>query len=131
MEHWFRSHYDIYNYKAQPFRLPTIKSIFKSISTPEKDNIRNSLIEDKARCVSIKSARSKDVDVNGNTKTEPKEDHVWRRMSLQSYRKRKQQRREEKSKPVIAAVLRTYDRGGLFREPRETTEQRIPATEWL
>lgn len=35
---------------------------------------------------------------------------IWRRLSLNSFRKRKQKKQEEKTKPILPAVLQTYDK---------------------
>lgn len=127
MEKWLKSQCNIYNYPAHTFKLSnTIKSLFK-IRNCEKDNLRNCLIEENnnyniSRRTPAKKCNNKDK-IHGNSEKIRSTNHeynsanpIWRRFSLHSYRKRKQQKEEEKCKPVIAAVLRTYDKRGLQKE---------------
>lgn len=126
MENWLRSQCDIYNYRVHTFKLSsTIKSLFKTRET-EKDNLRNCLIEENnnsvTRNTTPKKSKNKEKShgtsekISSRNSEEGSDNPIWRRLSLQSYRKRRQQRQEEKSKPVIPAVLRTYDIGGMQKK---------------
>ncbi|RZB38977.1 hypothetical protein BDFB_002381 [Asbolus verrucosus] len=87
MESWIKKQYNFYNYRSQSFRASvTLKSLF----------IGNNWAKNET-----------DPFLTGE---DEKEEKIWRRFSLQSFRKRKEKKQEEKSKPVLPAVLRTYDK---------------------
>lgn len=128
MKQWLKNQYDIYTYRSYPLNLSTtIKSLFKT-KEQEYDNQRNNLIGEN-NCivmrptVTVTEKCDKKGRLHNNRKSEKSRnnndeltEHIWRRLSLQSYRKKKQQKQEEKSKPIIAAVLRTYDKRGVPKE---------------
>ncbi|KAG5886105.1 hypothetical protein JTB14_031704 [Gonioctena quinquepunctata] len=117
MENWIRTQRDIYYYKPHcKFNITsTIKSIFKGV--PEKDDQNNNLLEKTNRKVSITRCKSEnECEENRNITSAESDGKIWRRLSIKNYRKRKQQRQDEKHKPVIAAVMRTYDKGTIRRE---------------
>lgn len=49
----------------------------------------------------------------------PDDRKIWRRLSLQSLKRRRQKKEEDKHKPVFPAVLRTYDRQVRFASRSE------------
>ncbi|CAG9863329.1 unnamed protein product [Phyllotreta striolata] len=110
MEQWFKSQYDVFYYRNKSLKITsTLKTLFYS----NNSDLRNGLIEDSHVVVSSSDNRKTSDNASGKKKKTGeggKEETIWRRMSWQSYRKRKQKREEEKTKPVIAAVLRTYDK---------------------
>lgn len=133
----------MYNsYIPLSFSLPTaVKTFFKNFDT-ESENIKNLLEDNKNnnnnyqyqvkktptnRVVSEKR-RNCHVDKNGNAircesiKCAITDTQVWRRLSLQSYKKRKQEKEAQKSKPLIPQVLRTYDKRGM---------QKATTPDWL
>lgn len=137
MKNWIKNHCDIYNtYIPLPssFNLPfNVKSLFKNCDT-ETENAIN-LLEGSVknanitkRTVSEKRKNCRGIDQNGNTikcekwtKNAITDNQVWRRLSLQSYKKRKQEREEQKTKPFMPSVLRTYDKRGIQKS----------TTDWL
>jgi hypothetical protein len=50
------------------------------------------------------------------------EEKIWRRLSLQSFRKRREKKQEDKNKPILPEVLKTYDK---------QKKQRKDDTAWL
>lgn len=130
MEKWIRNQCDIYNnYKSYSFSLPlTMKNLLRNCEI-ESENIINSIRDNsnskmktriKKNCVSESRENIHIVDENGNTVKNDKftkknvpENLIWRRLSLQSYKKKKQERQEQKTKPLLPPVLRTYDKRGL------------------
>lgn len=138
MEKWLKNQCDIYNnYKSHSFKVPLrVKTFFKN---RESENVSN-LIEDNMKNAQLNNMTSKRygcserrrnnrvADVNGNiikneniSKNLITENQIWRRLSLQSYKKRKQEKQEQKTKPLLPSVLRTYDKRGI----QKTT------TDWL
>lgn len=130
MKNWIKSQCDIYNtYSPLSFSLPlNVKTLFKNYEF-ESENV-TSLLEDNnnqsqvtkttKRIVSGKRRNHHGVDSNGNnakceksTKSAITDNQVWRRLSLQSYKKRKQEKEAQKTKPLIPSVLRTYDKRGM------------------
>lgn len=112
MEQWFKSQCDVFYYKNKSLRIPsTLKTLFNSNNT----DMQNNLIEDHQVITVSNNNSNRKKCKNSHNCGEDKEETIWRRMSWQSYRKRKQRREEEKSKPVIAAVLRTYDKRPVVR----------------
>nr|CAH7714715.1 unnamed protein product [Callosobruchus chinensis] len=96
----------------------SVRSLFKQ-RFPDNDNLIENNNNVKPRCASTKTNKKKRVEVSNNITGEVKDENgnqIWRRLSMQSYRKRRQQRQEEKNKPRIAAVLRTYDKRGLQKD---------------
>lgn len=120
MAHWIKNQCDVYNYRSYSFRLSTIKS-WLNLQTENKDNSKHNLIEEhnynKLKNSSITCKKCDQTEKNNNNKcNQMNHSRLLRRFSLQSYKKRKQQKDEEKSKPRIAAVLRTYDKRGLQKD---------------
>lgn len=139
MEKWFRNQCDIYNnYRTHSFHVPpSIKSLFKNRET-ESENIMNHLSENnntQLTKTTIKKIGVREcsrnthwVDENGNVTKRSNlsrsfimDNQIWRRLSLQSYKKRKQEKQEQRTKPMLPPVLRTYDKRGLQK----------PTTDWL
>nr|CAI5831807.1 unnamed protein product [Callosobruchus analis] len=119
MEQWFRYQYDLYNYgKAQSFSM-SVRSLFKHRFEDNENLIGNNNNNNvNTRCVSTKTNKKKRAEVNkftGEVKDE-NGNQIWSKPSTHSYRKRRQQRQEEKTKPRIAAVLRTYDKRRLQKD---------------
>lgn len=132
MEKWIKNHRDIYNtYKSYSIAIPSaIKTLFKNPES-EIENVSNLIEENnnaqvktttKTRryAASDRKKSHRKVDENGNAvknesfiKNLDLDNQIWRRLSLQSYKKRKQERQEQKSKPLLPAVLRTYDKRGM------------------
>ncbi|KAJ8952254.1 hypothetical protein NQ318_007413 [Aromia moschata] len=122
MENWLRNQCDIYNYRAHSFKLSsTIKSFFKATSAEnEEDHLRYHLIEE--RHIGVTSNKSNGAICKENHRNNGKKRNnlgrdgkslkrdensstrLWRSLSLQGYKKRKQQKQEEKSKPVLPAI---------------------------
>lgn len=119
---WFKNQYDI-NFRTNIFNVTTIKTFFKRNDSIGPENL---LIED-SECTKIKPRsesfhnivvrkrckNNKNIDTNKN---EFENQPIWRRLSVQSFRKRKQRKHEERSKPMIPPVLRTYDKRGAAKD---------------
>lgn len=137
MEKWFRNQCDIYNnYRTRSFNVPVgMKRLFKNREY-ETENIINSLSENnntQFKKITVKkiglrecSRNSHFVDENGNiiksanfSRSFITENQIWRRLSLQSYKQRKQEKREQRSKPMLPPVLRTYDKCGLQKPTKD------------
>lgn len=99
MEGWIKSYCDFHNYNSHPTILSSsIKSVF--VRFIDKEHKNNGLIEDNTcskNHIEIKRCGS------------GKETKLWRKLSLQNYKKRQQKKQEDKTKPRISAVVRTYD----------------------
>ncbi|CAH1991958.1 unnamed protein product [Acanthoscelides obtectus] len=126
MEQWFRCQYDLYNYgKARSLRFSmNVRSMFKKRPS-DNDNLIENNGNVKPSCLSTKTNKNKCAEVHVHTEnaSEVKDENgnqIWRRLSMQSYRRRKQRKQEEKSKPRIAAVLRTYDKRGIQQKENMT-----------
>ncbi|CAG9767661.1 unnamed protein product [Ceutorhynchus assimilis] len=135
MAEWLKNQYDI-NFRSNIINVSMIKSFFKK--TNDNSDANHILIEDcdyygaKRTCISnnnrqkqssvhtkaiviFKNNINSNNDIkknNVNIKFVENEKTVWRRLSLQSFKKRRQRKIEEKSKPMIPLVLRTYDKRG-------------------
>ncbi|KAJ3654412.1 hypothetical protein Zmor_013602 [Zophobas morio] len=104
MESWLKNQCN-FNYRSHSYKLSlTVISLFtgKKVARNETDPFLVS--ED-----GIKHQQLKDDEKNVNNE-EKKEDKIWRRLSLHSFRKKREKKQEEKSKPIIPAVLNTYDK---------------------
>ncbi|CAH1368947.1 hypothetical protein MTP99_010442 [Tenebrio molitor] len=106
MESWIRSQCSFRNYRSHSFKLSqTLKSLFtgRKIIQNESDPF-------------IKCDDEVKKDDNKG------EEKIWRRLSLQSFRKRREKKQEDKNKPILPEVLKTYDK---------QKKQRKDDTAWL
>lgn len=92
MVEWFRNQYDI-NVRSNLVYMGTFRRVFR------RSKLEKELIEELKKPV-ISSVRH-DCD---------NEKSIWRKLSFQASRKRRQRKIEERSKPMIPHVLKTYDK---------------------
>ncbi|EFA04418.1 hypothetical protein TcasGA2_TC014718 [Tribolium castaneum] len=85
METWIRNQCNFRNHRSHSFKA-SLKALFsgKKATHVETDPFIETTPEDGAK--------------------------IWRRLSLHSFRKRREKKQEEKNKPILPAVLQTYDK---------------------
>jgi len=101
MVEWFKNQYDI-NVRSNLVYVRTIRRIF------QRSQLEKELIEDLKKPVIVVSS------VRHTCREQNDEKSIWRRLSFQTSRKRRQRKIEERSKPMIPQVLRTYDKCALI-----------------
>ncbi|KAK9888370.1 hypothetical protein WA026_000623 [Henosepilachna vigintioctopunctata] len=106
MDIWFKTQYKLTR-RYQTLKIPKKLKILLSTTNncdessqlifEEPIEIRFSNREDRQKCAN-----------NDEIKENPK---LWRSLSLQNFKNRKQAKIEERKKPIIPSVLKTYDKG--------------------
>lgn len=96
-----------------------IKSFFDK--TTCDNNAHLCLIKEKCKnLVEIINEENRRAKYKANVdQNENQEEKVWRRLSLQSLKRRRERKQAEKSRPMIPEVLKTYDKTYRVQNRRE------------
>lgn len=102
MVEWLKNQYDI-NVRSNLVYMGTFRRVF------QRSKLEKELIEELKKPVIVVGS------VRHSCREPMDEKSIWRRLSFQASRKRRQIRKiEERSKPRIPQVLRTYDKCALI-----------------
>ncbi|KAL3282868.1 hypothetical protein HHI36_006027 [Cryptolaemus montrouzieri] len=107
--------------RYQTLRIPKkLKNLLSG--TDDSENACTYLITEEARPVPLikrEENNNHSMHKNTNSKRDKPLPKLWRTLSLQNMRNRKEAKIEERRRPMIPPVLKTYDKGVKMGQPQQ------------
>lgn len=119
MESWLKTQYKLTTRRYKTLRIPKKLKYFLNGPSYYNENSDSCLITSEPQSHNIVEQDHTYLKSPKITSSDKPQPQLWRSFSLQSLRSRRESKKEQRRRPMIPPVMKTYDKGVKIGQPEQ------------